>query len=59
MGERRGLYRVDKPEGKRPLKRPRSRRRNMKMYIQETELGGVGRRTRIICLWIRTRGGLV
>ena len=48
MGDRRGLYRVDKPEGKRQVERPRNRRRN---------LGG--RRTRIIWLWIRTRGGLV
>jgi len=38
MGERRGLYRVlvGKPEGKRPLGRPRSRwEDNIKMDLQE------------------------
>ena len=38
MGERRGVYRVlvEKPEGKRPLWRPRSRwEDNMKMDLQE------------------------
>ena len=38
MGERRGVYRdmVGKPEGKKPLGRPRSRwKENMKMDLQE------------------------
>ena len=38
MGERRGVYRVlvGKPEGKRPLGRPRCRSEdNIKMYLQE------------------------
>jgi hypothetical protein len=38
MGERRGVYRVfvGKPEGKRPLGRPRSRcEDNIKTYFQE------------------------
>jgi hypothetical protein len=38
MGERRGLYRVlmGKPEGKRPLGRPRRRWEvNIRMYLQE------------------------
>jgi hypothetical protein len=38
MGERRGVYRVlmEKPEGKRPLGRPRRRREgNIKMDLQE------------------------
>jgi len=40
--ERRGVYRVlvGKPEGKRPLRRPRSRREdNIKMDLQEVECG--------------------
>jgi hypothetical protein len=40
MGERRGVYRVlvGKPEGKKPLGRPRRRRKgNMKMDLQEDE----------------------
>jgi len=44
MGERRGLYRVlvGKPEGKRPLGRPRHRwKDNIKMGIQEVECGGM------------------
>ena len=44
MGERRGIYWgfVGKPEGKRPLERPRHRREdNIKMYIQEVGCGGV------------------
>jgi len=42
MGEKRGSYRVlaGKPEGKRPLGSPRSKRRNIKMYIQEIGWGG-------------------
>jgi hypothetical protein len=45
MGERRGSYKVlvRKPEGKRPLGRPRRRREdNIKMDIQEVGLGGQG-----------------
>ena len=42
MGERRGVYRVlvGKPEGKRPLERPRRRREdNIKMDLQEVGCG--------------------
>jgi hypothetical protein len=42
MGERRGTYRilVEKPEGKRPLGRPRRRREdNIKMDLQEMVCG--------------------
>ena len=44
MGEGRGVYRllVGKPEGKRPLGRPRRRREdNIKMYLQEVGCGGM------------------
>ena len=44
MGERRGVYRilVGKPEGKRPLGRPRHRcEDNIKMDIKEVECGGL------------------
>jgi len=44
MGERRGLYRVlvGKPEGKRPLGRPRHRwEDNIKMDVQEVGCGGM------------------
>jgi hypothetical protein len=44
MGERRGLYRVlvGKPEGKRPLGRPRRRwEDNIKIDIQEVECEGL------------------
>ena len=44
MGERGGVYRVlvGKPEGKRPLERPRRRRENnIKMDLQEVECGGM------------------
>jgi hypothetical protein len=44
MGERRGVYRglVRKPEGKRPLERPRRRwEDNIKMYLQKVECGGI------------------
>jgi len=44
MGERRGVYRVlvGKPEGKRPLGRPRRRwEDNIKMGLQEVGCGGV------------------
>jgi len=43
MGERRGVYRVlvGKPEGKRPLGRPRRKREdNIKMDLQEVGCGG-------------------
>ena len=43
MGERSGVYRVleEKPEGKRPLGRPRRRwEDNVKMDLQELECGG-------------------
>ena len=43
MGERRGVYRVfvGKPEGKRPLGRPRHRwEDNIKMDLQEVGCGG-------------------
>ena len=44
MGERRDVYRVlvGKPEGKRPLGRPRRRwEDNIKMYLQEVECEGM------------------
>jgi len=44
MGERRGVYRVlvGKPEGKRPLGRPRRRwDDNIKMNLQEVGCGGM------------------
>ena len=44
MGERRGLYGVlvGKPEGKRPLGRPRRRwEDNIKMDLQEVKCGGM------------------
>ena len=44
MGERRGVYRVlvGKPEGKRPLRRPRRRwEDNIKMDLQEVGCGGM------------------
>jgi hypothetical protein len=44
MGESRGLYRVlvGKPEGKRPLGRPRSRwKDNIRMVLQEVGYEGV------------------
>ena len=44
MGERRVAYRVlvVKPEGKRPLGRPRRRwEDNIKMYLQELGCGGI------------------
>jgi len=45
MEKGRGVYRVlvGKPEGKRPLGRPRSRREdNIKMDLQEVGCGGYG-----------------
>jgi hypothetical protein len=44
MGERRGIYRVlvGKPEGKRPLGRPRRRwEDNIKMNLQEVGFGNM------------------
>jgi hypothetical protein len=44
MGERRGVYRVlvEKPEGKRPLGKPRCRcEDNIKMNLQEGLCGGM------------------
>jgi hypothetical protein len=44
MGERRGAYRVlvGKPEGRRPLERPRRRwEDNIKMDLREVGCGGV------------------
>ena len=44
VGERRGVHRVlvGKPEGKRPLGRPRRRwEDNIKMDLQEVECGGM------------------
>ena len=44
MGERKGVYRVfvGKPEGKRPLGRPRRRRKDdIKMGIQGVGCGGI------------------
>jgi len=43
MGERRGVHRVlvGKPEGKRPLGRPRRRRENNNMDLQEEGCGGM------------------
>jgi len=44
MGERRGVYRVlvGKPEGKKPLGRPRPRwEYNIKMDLQEVVCGGM------------------
>jgi hypothetical protein len=43
-GEGRGVYRVlvEKPEGKRPMGRPRHRwEDNIKMDLQEVEFGGM------------------
>jgi hypothetical protein len=45
MGQRRGVYRVlvGKPEGKRPLGRPRHRREdNIKMDLKEVGCGSMG-----------------
>ena len=45
LGEKRGAYRVlvGKPEGKRPLGRPRHRwEDNIKVDLQEVECGGYG-----------------
>jgi hypothetical protein len=44
MGEERGVYRVlaGKPEGKRPLGKPRNRWEDIRMDIQEVGCGGYG-----------------
>jgi hypothetical protein len=59
MGERRGAYRasVEKPEGRRPLGRPRRRwEDNIKMDLREV---GWGAWTGLIWLRIGTGGGLL
>jgi hypothetical protein len=59
MGERTGAYRavVGKPEGRRPLGRPRRRwEDNIKMYLREV---GWGAQTGLIWLRIGTGGGLL
>jgi hypothetical protein len=56
-GERRGVYRVlvEKPEGRRPLGRPRRRwEDNIKMDLQEV---GWGEWTGLILLRLETCGG--
>jgi hypothetical protein len=61
MGKRRGAYRalVGKPEGRRPLGRPRRRwEENVKMDLREVGLGG-GPQTGLIWLRIGTGGGLL
>jgi hypothetical protein len=57
MGDRRGVYKVlvGKPEGKRPLGRPRYRREdNIKIHPQEVGCGGTA-----ASIWLRigTTGG--
>jgi len=44
MRKRRGALRVlvGTPEGKRPLRRPKHRWENIKLYLQELEKGGQG-----------------
>jgi hypothetical protein len=59
MGEGRGAYRilVGRPEGRRPLGRPRRRwEDNIKMDLQEVERGAW---TGLIWLSIGTGGGLL
>jgi hypothetical protein len=59
MGEERGAYRVlvGRPEGRRPLGRPRCRwEDNIKMDLQEVEWGAW---TGLIWLRIGTDGGLL
>jgi hypothetical protein len=61
MEERRGAYRalVGKPEGRRPLGRPRRRwEDNIRMDLREVGLGG-GAWTGSIWLRIGTDGGLL
>jgi hypothetical protein len=59
MGERRGAYRalVGKPEGRRPLGRPRRRWRIILKWIFERL--GEGAQTGLIWLRIGTDGGLL
>jgi hypothetical protein len=60
MGERRGAYKalVGKPEGSRPLERPRRRwEDNIKMDLREVGWGGA--QTGLIWLRIGTGGGLL
>jgi hypothetical protein len=55
MGERRGAYRalVGKPEGRRPLGRPRRKwEDNIKMDLRE-----VGWRARTVSIWLRIGTG--
>jgi hypothetical protein len=59
-GERRGAYKalVGKPEGRRPLGRPRHRwEDSIKMDLQEVV--GWGPWTGLIWLWIGTDGGFL
>jgi hypothetical protein len=60
MGKGRGAYRVlvGRPEGRRPLRRPRRRwKDNIKMDLQEVGWGGAW--TGLIWLRIGTSGGLL
>jgi hypothetical protein len=60
MGEGRNVYRVlvGKPEGKRPLERPKRRWNDgIKMDLREIGWGGVW--SGFTCLRIRTVGGLL
>jgi hypothetical protein len=55
MGEERGVYSVlvGKPEGKRPLGRPRHRwEDNIRMYLQEVRCGGMDWETVCRQLWM-------
>jgi hypothetical protein len=58
MGERRGAYRglIGKPEGRRPLGKPRHRREDIKMDLLEV---GWGASTELMWLRIGTGGGLL
>jgi hypothetical protein len=59
MGERRGAYRalVRKPEGRRPLGRPRRRWEDIKKDLRTVGWGGA--QTGLIWLRIGTGGGLL
>jgi hypothetical protein len=62
MGEGRSAYRIleGRPEGRRPLGRPRRRwEDNIKIYLQEVRWGGGGAWTGLIWLRIGTGGGLL
>jgi hypothetical protein len=56
MGEKRVMYRVlvGKPEGKRPLRRPRPRCEDNRMDLKEVGCGGW---TGLDWFWIETGGG--